>query len=170
MERDTTPAIRELAITALVADNAFSNSGTTPGSVISIYTGKYPTKTRLVNPPDILRGLIYEHLPGILHSLGYMTVQITVPHYLDANELNVLDGFDKVNSNSAMHSKYLAIITKVLPNEYALFTDEIFKRIFDRIRHIAFIKEDGQSLHIGGWFPNTAIRFGKVREFEAGDP
>ena len=140
--RDTTPRMRELAKSALLAENAFSNSGTTAGSVISIYTGKYPAKTRLLYSPDILKGVdSFEHLPGILHSQGYKTVQITVPHYLDANEFNLLDGFDEVNASTAVHSKYLPTFNKLLPSDYALFSDEISKRVLDRVRHILFVKK-----------------------------
>lgn len=139
-ERDTTPRLRELAESSLVAENAFSNAGNTTGSVISIYTGKYPAKTRVIYPPDILRGAdAYEHLPGILRSQGYRTVQITLPYYLDPGERNILDGFDAVTTNRGENSKYLKTIRKVLPNENALFTDEILNRIVDRVRHIFFI-------------------------------
>ncbi len=137
--RDTTPRIRQLAESALVAENAFSNAGNSAGSVISIYTGKYPAKTRVLYPPDILRGTdAYEHLPGILRSQGYKTVQITLPHYLDANQLNVLDGFDEVKMSNAEHSKYLNMILKAMPSDKALFIDEIIIRIVDRIGHVFF--------------------------------
>jgi arylsulfatase A-like enzyme len=140
-ERETTPFIQELAKSALVAENAYSNSDKSTGSVISIYTGKYPAKTRVLVPPDVLLGVdSYEHLPGILRSQGYRTVQITFPYYLDAWELNLLDGFDEVKTSSALHTKYLLnTIGKVLPSHIALFTDETIKRVVDRIRHIFFI-------------------------------
>jgi hypothetical protein len=140
-ERETTPYIQKLAESALVAENAYSNSDKSTCSVISIYTGKYPTKTRVFVPTDVLIGVnSYEHLPGILRSQGYRTVQITFPHYLDAWELNLLDGFDEVKTSSALHTKYLlSTIGKVLPSHIALFTDETIKRIVDRIRHIFFI-------------------------------
>jgi hypothetical protein len=141
-ERDTTPRMRQLAPTALVAENAFPNSGKTTGSVISMYTGKYPTETRLLLPSDVLKGHdSYEHLPGILRSLGYKTVQITSPYYLDANTLNLAEGFDEVKTRSGVfYSKYIGMISKVLPHDKALFTDEIIKRLADRIRHIFFIQ------------------------------
>ena len=142
--RDTTPNLRKLAETALVAENAFSNTEHTGGSVVSIYTGKYPAKTRLFWLPNTLKGVdAYEHLPGILRSHGYRTVQITVPLFLDPTKLNLLNAFDEVKFTHAVHSKYLNLISKVLPRDKALFTDEILKRLIDRVRHIFFIAKMG---------------------------
>ena len=138
--RDTTPSLRKLAGSALVAENAFSNSEHTGGSVVSIYTGKYPAKTKVFWLPNTLKGVdSYQHLPGILRSQGYRTVQIAVPLFLDPTKLNLLDGFDEVKLNQAVYSKYLNLMSKVLPRDKALFTDEIFKRLIDRVRHIFFI-------------------------------
>jgi arylsulfatase A-like enzyme len=140
--RDTTPRIRSLAESSLLAENAFSNSANTTGSLISMYTGKYPTKTRVLYPPDILKGNdSYEHLVGILQSNGYKTIQITIPYFLDAQDLNLLDGFTEVNTSGAGHSRLLSIMKEVLPSHYALFIDDVFKRFVDRIRHIFLIKK-----------------------------
>ena len=142
--RDTTPNLRKLAESALVAENAFSNSEHTGGSVVSIYTGKYTAKTRVFWLPNTLKGVdSYEHLPGILRSHGYRTVQITVPLFLDPTKLNLLNAFDEVKFTHAVHSKYLNLISKVLPRDKALFTDEILKRLIDRVRHIFFIAKMG---------------------------
>jgi hypothetical protein len=141
-DRDTTPRLRELAESSLIAENAFANAGKSPGSVVSIYTSKYPAQTRMLFTPDILKGAdAYEHLPGILRSQGYKTVQITVPYYLDAKILNLADGFDESKMSSAAPSELLTQIGKVLPSDYALFADEILKRAVDRIRHIFFIRQ-----------------------------
>lgn len=153
-ERETTPNISRLADSALVAENAFSNAGNSPASVVSLYTGKYPASTRMVFPPDILKGGdAYEHLPGILRSQGYKTVQITVPYYLDAKTLNVADGFDKIKMSSAVPSKLLNRIGKFMPSDHALFADETIKRVVDRIRHIFWIKEmDNPYLEVTGMY------------------
>jgi hypothetical protein len=141
--RDTTPRLRELAESSLVAENAFANFFHTTGSVVSIYTGKYPAQTRFYHSPhDILDGDdSYQHLPGILHTQGYRSVQVTIPLFLEADRMNLLDGFDEVKMSSAVYSKYLNAIRKVLPSDKALFTDEIFKQVIDRIRHIFFIQK-----------------------------
>ena len=141
-ERDTTPSIRKLADTALVAENAFTNSGQSSGSVISMYTGKSPAQTRVIYPPDILKGSdAYQHLPGILQSLGYRTVQITAPYYMDAYTFNLQDGFDSANGRSILHRSLFPIIGDYLSNNTAYFLSEVVNRIYDRLRHIFFIKE-----------------------------
>lgn len=152
--RDTTPNISRLAGSALVAENAFSNAGNSPASVVSLYTGKYPATTRMVFPPDILKERdAYEHLPGILRAQGYETVQITVPYYLDARTLNVADSFDRIKMSSAVPSKLLNKIGKFMPGDHALFTDETIKRIVDRLRHISFIKKmDNPYLEVTGMY------------------
>ena len=55
-DRDTTPHLRELAKSSLVAENAFANAGKSPGSIVSIYTSKYPATTRMLFLPDTLKG------------------------------------------------------------------------------------------------------------------
>ena len=55
--------------------------------------------------------------------------------------LNVADGFDELKMSSASPSQLFTRIGKVLPNDHALFADEILKRVVDRIRHIFFIRE-----------------------------
>jgi hypothetical protein len=126
----------------LVAENAFANSAKTSGSVMSIYTGKYPASSGVLFPPDVLHGeAAYQHLPGLLRAQGYKTVQITTPYYLDARDFNLLDGFDEVKTSGALHSKYLNTLSKVLPNDKALFVDSTFNRVLDHIRHIFYIEK-----------------------------
>ena len=153
-ERDTTPFLSQFAASSLVAENAFSNAGNSPGSIVSMYTGKHPAKTRMLYPPDILKEQdAHDHLPGILRTQGYKTVQITVPYYLDAKTLNVLDGFDEIKMSSAVPSQLLTQIGKILPSDHALFTDETIKRIVDRGRHIFFIKKmDNPYLEVAGMY------------------
>ena len=65
-DRDTTPYLRELAERSLLCENNFPNAGPSAASVASILTGKLPTETRLIYPPDILTGKdAYQHLPAI---------------------------------------------------------------------------------------------------------
>lgn len=139
-ERDTTPRLLQLAEESLVAENVFPNADHTSSSVMSIYTGKHPTRTRLLFAHNILKGRdAYEHLPGILRSQGYKTVQITIPYYLDPNAMNLLEGFDEVKMSGVIHSKYLKELNKVLPSDKALFIDETSNRVVDRLRHIFFM-------------------------------
>jgi arylsulfatase A-like enzyme len=140
-ERQTTPRISQLAETSLLAENAFTVSGNTSGSLISFYTGKYPTTVRLIYPPDILRGAdAYQHLPGLLRLQGYRTIQVSVDHYADAQTLNVLNGFDVVNQEASNSSTLQNILRSYLPDDYAFFTYELGNRLADRIRHIFYMK------------------------------
>jgi arylsulfatase A-like enzyme len=102
-ERDTTPNLREMSSTLLIAENAFTNTGETFGSIASIFTGKLTTETGVIYPPNILQGEdAFEHLPGILSRVGYKTVEIAVPHYVDAFNMNIQDGFELVNGQQSL--------------------------------------------------------------------
>jgi arylsulfatase A-like enzyme len=141
-ERDSTPNIRQLAETSLVADNAFTNSANSSGSIISMLTSKLPTQTRVIYPPDILRGPdAYQHLPGILHSKGYRTIEISVPHYIDAYTLNLQNGFDQVNQKS-IDMEGIAYFSQKLPalQNVAYFSSVLVERLADRLRHIFYLR------------------------------
>jgi arylsulfatase A-like enzyme len=140
-ERETTPTIKALAETSLVAENAFTNSGVTSGSIVSILTGKYPIKVNLLYPPDILKGDdSYEHLPGILRSLGYYSAQFSYPTYVDAYTLNLLQGFDQANGRTAT-SVYQQKLDRLLPYEHAYVVYELSNRLIDRLLHIFFFRK-----------------------------
>lgn len=139
-KRDTTPFLRQLSENSLVAENAFTNSANTSGSIVSILNSKFTTTTRVLYPPNILRAQdSYQHLPGILKSLGYYTSQMGFEVYVDSYNLNLLSGFDEVNGRSFLGSNYFDRIKTFLPGESAYFFYETFNRIFDRLRHIFFI-------------------------------
>jgi hypothetical protein len=96
--RETTPFIDQLAKGGLVCENCFPNAGTSGGSIASMLTGRLPTQTRLVYPPDILRGRDrYRHLPGLFKELGYRNIDISIKHYADPYDLNMLGSFDFAN-------------------------------------------------------------------------
>ncbi|MBT3187753.1 MAG: sulfatase [Anaerolineae bacterium] len=141
-ERDTTPNIAELAKEALVAENAFSNSGNTGGSLTSLLTGKLPSTTGVVYPPDILIGEdAYQHLPAILKQKGYHTVQITMPSYGDAYDRNIRSGFDIANFRSEDTQIFLPLVRKIGAENGFYFTNIILQRIRERILHIFLIKK-----------------------------
>lgn len=140
-ERETTPNIKALAEDSLLALNAFNNSGNTMGSVVSMYTGKYPTTTRALYAPDILKGEdAYQHLPNILRQLGYYNVQYTYPHHADAYVRNVLEGFDEANGKTQQQNVFLNKLNRYLSTDTAYFQYEVANRLIDRLRHITFIK------------------------------
>ncbi|HEX9330457.1 MAG TPA: sulfatase-like hydrolase/transferase, partial [Anaerolineales bacterium] len=141
-ERDTTPNLSELARNALVAENAFSNAGKTGGSLTSLLTGKLPTETRVIFPPDILLGEdAYQHLPGILKQLGYSTVQITMQYYGDAYERNLQEGFDIINSRSVNINPLANQLARMGGDGSFYFTGLVIQRISERVQHIFFIKK-----------------------------
>ena len=98
-ERETTPFLDSIKENLIIGQNHFTNSANTSGSIVSIMTGKYPTTTRLLYPPNVLKGTdSLEHLPGILKSRGYYTAQFAVKHYVDSSVQNLLNSFDESNS------------------------------------------------------------------------
>lgn len=141
-EKDTTPFLRELAETSLVADNAFSNAQGTIGSTTSILTGKDPSDIRVLAATDILKGdEAFEHLPGILNSYGYYTVQLSFSYYADAFRINIQGGFDEANGESLVQSKVQTALAEILPTDFYYFMREMYTRISDRLGHLFYAKE-----------------------------
>lgn len=142
-ERDTTPTLRRLAGSSLVADNAFPNAGNTAGAIVSLLNGKYPTQTRVLFLPDILQGQdAYQHLPGILRSLGYHTAQFSYPYYADAYSLNMQNGFDLANGRRlpARGSLFARLLFR-LPTEFAYFIFDASTHISDRLLHVYYLQD-----------------------------
>jgi glucan phosphoethanolaminetransferase (alkaline phosphatase superfamily) len=141
-DRDTTPVMSELAKTSLLAENVFANASNSAGSITSILTGKPPAQTRVLFPPNILQGAnTYQHLPGILRDEGYHTVEIGVPHYVDAYKVNLLDGFDIVNERSIEEAKGAQLARELGFGVSAYFASGLVERITDRLMHIFSIRE-----------------------------
>ncbi len=139
--RKTTPQLARLADTSLVADNAFTNAGNTAGSVISILTSKLPTQTRVLYPPNILRGVdAYQHLPGILNDLEYTVVEYGVQYYVDAYTYNLQNGFDMVNNRYLSVGKLGELGQKLGYDQPVYFLSRVIWRISDRLLSIFFIK------------------------------
>jgi glucan phosphoethanolaminetransferase (alkaline phosphatase superfamily) len=137
---DTTPNIKAMMEDSLVAENNFTNAGCTTGSTVSIYTGKYPMKTGVLYPPDILSELdAIQHFPGILKSMGYFNIEMAYPYQADAYDLNVIGGFDIANGRVMKDEFVLNILTHYLQTNKAYFIFEINNRLFDRLKHIFFI-------------------------------
>jgi arylsulfatase A-like enzyme len=139
-ERDTTPNIWHLAGAALVAENAFSVSADTTGSLTAVLTGKFPTETHMYYPPDILTGVdSYQHLPGILKRLGYYTVQISNPYYADAYSRNLLNGFDTANNRSENKTIFSSLARTIGDGGSTYFNYVILQRLTERLQHIFFL-------------------------------
>jgi arylsulfatase A-like enzyme len=141
-ERDTTPMIRELAKTSLLAENAFANANGSTGSVISMLTGKLPTQTGVIYSPNILSGEnSYQHLPGILKKEGYLAIEYGVPHFVDSYNANMLVGFDMVNGRTEETRKLNVYLQNLGYTGVAYFLNELTERITERLRHIFFFQD-----------------------------
>lgn len=140
-ERRTTPFLDSIKDQLIISDNHFTNSGNTSGSITSIFTSKLPTTTRVLYPPDLLRGAdTIEHLPAILREHGFYVAQFGVKHFVDGVALNFQNGFNEVNGVS-VESKGLAYqISHNFPSDSKLLLQEVESRLVDRLGHIFFIK------------------------------
>jgi len=139
-ERPTTPFLQSARDEFLIADNHFTNACDTGGSVISLLSGKLPTTTRVIYPPDTLRGSdSFEHLPGLLKKLGYYSADISMRHYADPYDLNLRNGFAEANFRQLKVTGGTLVSTiRQIPvlNPASLLIDRISERISERFDHI----------------------------------
>jgi hypothetical protein len=141
-ERDTTPFLRGLAESSLVAQNAFPNASSTTASTTSVLTGKPPIVSEVMRYPDILQGGdSFEHLPGILKQYGYTTVEVGVPYWVDAQTVNMLDGFDSVNSEALEPPGLLSLRRLLGDSQAPYFIWTISRRASDRLLDIFLVRE-----------------------------
>jgi arylsulfatase A-like enzyme len=142
--RPTTPFLDSVKGEFLIAENHFANASDTGGSVISLLSGKLPTTTWVVYPPDALRGQdSFQHLPGILKQLGYYSADISMRHYADPYDLNLRGAFDEANFRRLRDSGGLLVATirqtaHRLPalNPASLLVDRMSERVSERYGHI----------------------------------
>jgi arylsulfatase A-like enzyme len=135
-ERDTTPFLRELAPQTLFCENAFSNAGPTGASLASMLSGKLPTETRLVYPPDILRGRhAYQHLPMILGNLGYRSIHLSIRNFADAYDLNMRESFDSSNFRSFDRVQTSPLLSRLMGPDTTYFLEHIRDRLESRLLH-----------------------------------
>lgn len=139
---ETTPFLKTIMDISLVAENAFPNASSTTGSTTSVLTGKEPAVTKVYRYPDVLTGQdTIQHLPGILRQYGYKTVQVGTPYYVDAEKINLLNGFDIVNKQP-VNLKFQNAFISILGNTpSAHFVGTLVERINERLRHIYFIED-----------------------------
>lgn len=140
-ERETTPFLDSIKDQLVISNNHFTNSANTGGAIVSILNGKYPTTTRMLYPPDILKGDdSYEHLSGILRENGYYTAQFAVEHYVDSTTQNMQDAFDESNGKKVNRFLPTNLLSERFPTDSRLFLVEVESRIIDRAKHIFFIE------------------------------
>jgi arylsulfatase A-like enzyme len=140
--RDTTPYINTLANSSLVSQNNFSNAGNSQGSDTATLTGKSPLATRVLFPPNALRGIDeYQHLPGVLKINGYRTVFLGLPYYDDVNAANFQDAFDVVNCKENDISNPFSFASQYGFDDENYFFKTLEDRILERVNHIFFIAD-----------------------------
>ena len=138
---NNTPFLKSFAQDSLLAENNFPNANETAGSLVSIFTGKLPTVTRTLFPPDILKGAdSFQHFPGILKSQGYYNAEISVDYYADANNLNLQDSFVIVNGRATTLGSLYTLSRQYIPENAAYFLSTIAKEISSRIQQIYYIR------------------------------
>ncbi|MEW5941070.1 MAG: sulfatase-like hydrolase/transferase [Chloroflexota bacterium] len=140
--KETTPFLEQLATESLVAENAFVNVSSTTASTTSMLTGRYPMDVQVFRYPDVLTGEdSFKHLPGILKARGYQTVEIGAPYFVDAGQLNLLDGFDIVN-NRSLDQPAADALRKILGNTPSTqFIITVLGRAEERLLHIFLVRD-----------------------------
>lgn len=144
-ERATTTFIKSWSKRSLLFENAFSNSSKSGASLTSMMTSKLPSETRLIFPPDILTSEnAYNHLPGILRTLGYRNIEVSERLNADAFDLNLLESYDVVNdrpdpSMGADPSSLGNRARKVLPGEL-YFLDQVGEELASRAQRLLTAK------------------------------
>jgi arylsulfatase A-like enzyme len=144
-ERPTTPFLTQLMQRALVIENVFPNANSSAGSVAAMIIGKHPLRTHLLQYPDILMGVdSYQHLPGVLRGLGYSSIAMTMPVFVDPFNANMENSYDAANFRSARRR---VASLPFLPGSFALafapplyFLGEIEERVTSRVLHAAGIR------------------------------
>lgn len=143
-KRDTTPFLREFMKEALVCENCFTNCAHSGGSLAALFTGKLPTTTKLVYPPDILRGKdACQHFPGILGDLGYHRFDISERHYADPYDLNLRNSFDVANFRTIKKTS-VDILPRAIVECFGLqvyFLTQMFDRAESRLLHSFGLKK-----------------------------
>jgi len=139
--RETTPFLDSIKDDLVIGNNHFTNAANTSGSIVSILTGKYPTETRVLFPPDLLKGGdSLEHLPAILRDLGYYSAQLTIRYYVDASKQNLQDGFNESNGISLQSDTITNYLNTRVPSNTVLFLREVEGRLLSRMKHILYIE------------------------------
>ena len=141
--RKTTPFLDKLSKSSLVAENFLPNSNFTIGGLGAIYTGKLPIRTRMINYPNVFRGVhAHQHFVGFLRQLGYTTGVISLRRYLDPYERGLRGAFS--SSNGWRPEENLPKFYSVLVKRYypaAKLFEFMGSRSYDIITHIFMIRD-----------------------------
>ena len=134
--RDTTPFLRQFSAEALVCQNAFANAAVTGASIAALLTGKLPTQTRLIYPPDILKGEdAYQHLPAIPRNEGYRSIHLSIRHYADPYDLNLRHSFDSSNFRRLDEHQIPETLSRLAGLQGAYLFEILMDRLVGRLFH-----------------------------------
>ncbi|RYE55369.1 MAG: hypothetical protein EOP48_10375, partial [Sphingobacteriales bacterium] len=97
-EKENFPFLNSIKDEFLVANNFYSNSCCTHGSIATLYTGSTPLKTKVAYPPAQLQGRFTTYnLPMALRMAGYTTNSFTTEYWANARELGISSSFDSIS-------------------------------------------------------------------------
>ena len=144
-ERETTPFIDSLLPQSLLVQNHFTNNTKSTGSIGAFFSGKLPTTTRVIYPPDIFRGIdSYQHMPALLKKIGYSNADFSIRHYTDPYDLNLRDGFDQANGRrigQLSNRVELPVFLKRIFIQESYFLETVISRVTVRLQHAMFIRD-----------------------------
>jgi arylsulfatase A-like enzyme len=109
----------------------------------ALLTGKLPTTTRVIFPPDTFQGVnAYQHLPGLLRAHGYTTGDFSPRHYGDARDLNLRESFDRSMDRDVDWARLGLPIwgQRALPTTSS-FLNAIYERLGSRVMHAVGLHE-----------------------------
>lgn len=145
--RQTTPFIDSLANETLRFKNHFANASHTTGSLMALLSGRFPTQSQVIYRPDIFRGTgAFHHLPGILRSLGYRTMDVSLEYYADPFDLNMRNAFDFANFRAEQNIQFFCRLPATWQLRFACeiyFIEHLAARIKKRFAHLAGWKDLG---------------------------
>lgn len=150
--RKTTPFIDSLSDETLRFKGHFVNASHTTGSLMALLSGQLPTRSKVIYRPDIFRGIkAFQHLPGVLRSLGYRTMDVSLEYYADPFDLNMREAFDSANFRAEGYIQYaskLPMTWQVRLDGEIYFLEQFTKRLGDRLAHLSGVRNLGNPYFI----------------------
>ncbi len=136
-ERKTTPYLDKISQDLLLCENCFTNADASSASIASMFTGKLPTRTRLMFPPQILEGDdAYQHLPGELRKYGFRNSDISTRHHADPIDMNMLNSFHWANRREIERDNLEVLSQALLGDKSVYFINAMRERITIRFLHV----------------------------------
>ncbi len=97
----TTPFLDSISDELMIFENAYTNNANTTGSITSVLNGISPLTSKVVYPPDILKGEhSFNSLPSILGANNFFRTQWALPHFASAIDQRMLSAFDYIHGNN----------------------------------------------------------------------